>query len=257
MRIRITLLTAAAATAAVLLCGCQSVTAGSPRPQSGPASGAPAGPTPGAPAGPSPGAQPGQGSLVLPDQLDAVLPPVDQVSTVVGAPNLVVLESHKAISLIPDGFVADPTCTGAIYNAALPAYADSPEGAVRSQTMKQPDNASSPLVDQGVVMYETVQDAEDEVTSVVNGWVGCANKLVAVKTLDAPYQITWAIGTATETNGTHILVNTRSGGGWYCGRGITSRNNIVIDVLMCSPDSAAVGFQAQALAEQVAGRVPA
>jgi PknH-like extracellular domain len=257
MRTCITLLAAAAASAAMLLSACQTVTVGSPHPQSPPPPGAQAGAPPGAGAGPPATTPPGQGPLVLPDQLDAVLPPVDAVSTVVGAPNLVVLESHKATALIPDGFVSDPACTGAIYNASLPAYADSPEGAVRSQTMKQPDSATSPLVDQGVVQYETVQDAQDEVTSVVNGWGACANKLVSVKTLDAPYQITWAIGTATESNGTHILVNTRSGGGWYCGRGITSRNNLVIDVLMCSPDSAAVGFQAQALADQVAGRVPA
>lgn len=204
-------------------------------------------PPPPAPAGP----------LVQPDQLKGLMPDAGAVSAAVNVPNLGPSESHDSLDLLPDDYASDMTCVGAVADAAIQLYSESPVVLVRTQDYAPADGSGSFSAITSAILYETVQDAQDQVGATVTGWHACAGKSVQVKTVPPA---TFAIGTAAEAAGVHTVVNNRTapaGTPWACGRGITARNNVVIDLTVCGADPTAVGAYASALVNQIAGKVPA
>lgn len=191
------------------------------------------------------------------DQLKSVMAEPNQVSAAVNVPNLGVSESHDSLSLLPDDYVSDMTCVGAVADAAIQPYAESPVVLVRTQDYAPPDGSAGFSAIASAILYENAQDAQDQVTATVKGWQGCAGKSVQVKTVPPA---TYAIGTPAVTGGVQTLVNNRTAPpepGGACGRGITFRSNVVVDVTVCGGDPASVGPNAAAVANLIAGRVPA
>jgi hypothetical protein len=200
---------------------------------------------------------PPAGPLVQPDQLKALMPDATAVISAVNVPNLGPSESHDSLDLLPDDYASDMTCVGAVADAAIQPYSESPVVLVRTQDYAPTDGSGTFSAITSAILYETVQDAQDQVTAIVNGWQACAGKSVQVKTVPPA---TYTIGTQSGAGGVHTLVNNRTappGPGWACGRGITSRNNVVIDLTVCGSDPAAVGPDAAALVNQIAAKVPA
>lgn len=208
------------------------------------------------PSAPAPPPAPA-GPLVQPDQLKGLMPDAAAVSTAVNVPNLGPSESHDSLDLLPDDYASDMTCVGAVADAAIQPYSETPVVLVRTQDFAPADGSGSFSAITSAILYETAQDAQDQVAATVQGWQGCAGKAVQVKTVPPA---TFAIGTATDTAGVHTVVNNRSappGPPWACGRGITARNNVVIDLTVCGADPAALGAGAAALVNLIAGKVPA
>jgi PknH-like extracellular domain len=236
----------------VLMAGCESKVTGSAHPASGASPAAATSPAPVSPPTMTAPAAP----LVSHQQLSGLLPSPEQIEATVGTPNMVVAESHNTIGLIPDDYLSDMSCSGSIGDGTLPAYDDSPYLRVRIQDYKQPDS-DSPLVTESAVLYQNVQDAQDQATAVVNGWAACANKVLEAK--KPKTTVSFLIGSGVEFGGAHTMTYTRMVPGWNCGRGIASRNNVVVDVTACSATDSAevVGLHAQALIAQIAQRVPA
>ncbi len=206
---------------------------------------------------PAPAPPPPAGPLVQLDQLKAVLPDPGQVSAAVNVPNLGISESHDALDLLPDDYASDMACVGAISDAAIQPYAETPVVLVRTQNYAPANGSGSLLATASAVLYETVQDAQDQVTATVNAWHGCAGKPIQVKTVPPS---TFTIGAASLTGAVNTVVNSRPappGPAWACARGVTARNNVVIDLTVCAGDPAAVGAGAAALANQIAAKVPA
>ncbi|WP_020101355.1 sensor domain-containing protein [Mycobacterium sp. 360MFTsu5.1] len=231
--------------------GCQSGDAGSPATTSTTtstsASTAPPPPLPPPPAGP----------LVQVPQLKGLMPDPGQVSAAVNVPNLGISESHDSLDLLPDDYASDMTCVSALSDAAIQPYSETPVVLVRTQDYAPADGSGTFLATVSAVLYETAQDAQDLVTSTVNAWHGCAGKQIQVK-MATP--ATFTVGTASVAGGVNTVVNNRTappGPGWACGRGITARNNVVIDLTVCGSDPAAVGAGATALVNQIVAKVPA
>lgn len=191
------------------------------------------------------------------DQLKGLMPEANQVSAAVNVPNLGISESHDSLSLLPDDYVSDMTCVGAVADAAIQPYSESPVVLVRTQDYAPADGSARFSAITSAILYETAQDARDQVTATTNGWQGCSGKSVQVKTVPPA---TYVIGAPAAAGDVQTLVNNRTvppEPGGNCGRGIGSRSNVVIDVTVCGGDPAAVGANAAALVNLIAGKVPA
>lgn len=256
MRTRVILACGVAAVIVVPSAGCQSGDSGSPAPAGSSSSSTAAPTTTATPPPTSSAPPPPAGPLVQMEQLTGLLPSAAEAGAAVNIPNLSATESHDTLSLLPDDYVSDMSCVGAIADAAIQPYSDSPVVRVRTQNYAPGDGSNSATVITSAILYETVQDARDMVAATVAGWQACAGKSVQVKTMPAPS--TFAIGTAAATGDLHTLIDTRTAPpDFSCGRGITSRNNVVIDLTVCGKDPAAVGAGTQAALGQIAAKVPA
>lgn len=190
-------------------------------------------------------------------QLKGLMPDPGQVSSAVNVPNLGISESHDSLDLLPDDYASDMTCVSALSDAAIQPYAETPVVLVRTQDYAPADGSGTFLATVSVVLYEAVQDAQDQAAATVNAWHGCAGKQIQVKMVSPA---TFTVGTASVAGAVNTVVNNRTappGPAWACGRGITARNNVVIDLTVCGSDPAAVGASAVALVNQVVAKVPA
>ncbi|TLH56922.1 sensor domain-containing protein [Mycolicibacterium aubagnense] len=204
-----------------------------------------------------PSPPPPPGPLVQMDQLKGLMPEANQVSATVNVPNLGISESHDSLSLLPDDYVSDMTCVGAVADAAIQPYSESPVVLVRTQDYAPADGSARFSAITSAILYETAQDARDQVTATTKGWQGCSGKSVQVKTVPPA---TYVIGAPAAAGDVQTLVNNRTvppEPGGNCGRGISSRSNLVIDVTVCGGDPAVVGATAAALVNLIAGKVPA
>ncbi|MUL49544.1 sensor domain-containing protein [Mycobacterium sp. CBMA293] len=255
MRTRTILTLGVAAVIVAPSASCQYTDSGSPRPAASSSSSS-ARPTDTGTLSPAPSTPaPAAGPLVQMDQLKGLLPSASEVSAAVNVPNLAISESHDALSLLPDDYVSDMSCVGAIADAAIQPYSETPVVSVRSQDYTPADGSNSLTVITSAVLYEAAQDALDQVAATVTGWHACAGKSVQVKSTPTS---TFTIGTEVVTNDLHTLTDTGTAPpDWSCGRGITSRNNVVIDLTVCGKDAAAVRANAQGLLSQISSKVPA
>lgn len=257
MRTRTIMTVSAAVIIVVPSASCQSADTGGPTAATSSTSASSAVATTSPPIPPPPPPPPPAGPPVQLDQLKGLMPDAGQVSSAVGVPNLGISESHDNLSLLPDDYASDMTCVGALADAAIQPYSESPVVLVRTQDYAPTDGSGSFSAITSAILYETVQDAQDQVTATVNAWHGCVGKPIQVKTASPA---TFTVGAASVAGAVNTVVNNRTappGPAWACGRGITARNNVVIDLTVCGSDPAAVGAGTVALVNQIAGKVPA
>mgnify|MGYP000405621848 FL=1 len=185
------------------------------------------------------------------------MPDADEVGTAVKVLDLGISESHDSLRLLPDDYTSDMRCVGAVADAAIAPYSEGPVVLARTQDHAPTDHSGSFSANTSAILYETAQDAQDQVAATTDAWQGCAGKSIQVKT-EPP--VTYVIGAQTLLGGVPILVNNRTAPeepAWACGRGITSRSNVVIDLTVCGSDPGAVGADAAALVGLIVAKVPA
>ena len=122
------------------------------------------------------------------------------------------------------------------------------------QSLKEP---SDPLhlarvVDQVVVNFPTADLASDFVNNQKTQWAGCSNARFTVMEADTPTLT--SLSSFHDSDGILSITATPQGAeGWACGRALTVRNNIVVDVAACDHEKQET--EAIAIAKQIAEKV--
>jgi hypothetical protein len=109
--------------------------------------------------------------------------------------------------------------------------------------------------EQAVVAFSDADKALQFADNQVGSWKGCAGKTIHMQVNGNP--VSWTFGALAEVNALPVLFRTQEGGnGFACAHTMTARVNIVIDLAVCSADTAAVTGQAAALATAITDRIP-
>jgi hypothetical protein len=137
--------------------------------------------------------------------------------------------------------------------AQAQVYANSGFMAERDQTLnRQEGDNLTHFVEQAVVLFPTAKQASAFFTAAAQQWPAC-HEYTHVQS-----KTRWTVGAMANTNGVLSTVSTLQdppATGWKaCGRALTAKNNVVIDVNTCSvdPKNSAVD-----IANQIAAKVPA
>ncbi|OBA82946.1 hypothetical protein A9W99_09265 [Mycobacterium sp. 1164966.3] len=182
-----------------------------------------------------------KGFLLAPEQINAVM----------GATDMKVTNSRDAMS--DDSATMSPKECLAIDGAAqAQVYASSGFMAERDQTLNRQDgNNLTHFAEQAVVLFPTAKKAGEFFSTAAQQWQACREYThVQSKTR-------WVVEAISNTDGVLSTVTTLQdppATGWKaCGRALTAKNNVIIDVNTCSvePKNSAVD-----IAKQIAARVP-
>lgn len=177
------------------------------------------------------------GLLLTPEQIDAAM----------GAEGMTV--TGTASELPDDSATMEPAECLALDGAAQAnVYADSGFTTMRRVTLNNGDNFTH-YADQNVVLFPDAEQARAFFDASVQQWPQCH----AYSHVQSGTQ--WDVGAISNRDGMLSVVNTQREareGGWACGRALTARINVIVDVNTCSanPDGTAV-----AIADQIATRV--
>jgi len=134
--------------------------------------------------------------------------------------------------------------------AEAPVYADSGYWAERDQSLNNGDNFTHYLK-QAVVLFPTVEKAGVFFDASAQRWPVCRQYT------HTQSESQWSVGQISNTNGTLSTTATQqnaSAPGWACGRALTLRNNVMIDINTCSANPA---DSASKIANQIAANVTA
>ena len=181
-----------------------------------------------------------KGFLLAPEQINAVM----------GSTDMKVTNSRTAMS--DDSATMTPReCLAIDGSAQAQVYANSGFMAERDETLnRQEGDNLTHFVEQAVVLFPTAKEAGDFFTASARQWQACHDYThVQSKTH-------WTVGAISNTNGvlstTSTLQDPPATGWKACGRALTVKNNVVIDVNTCSvdPKNSAVD-----IANQIAAKV--
>ena len=184
--------------------------------------------------------------------LDGLLLSPEQVNTAMGATEMAVTKTHTSMS--DDSATMEPKeCLAVDGSAQAQVYANSGFMAERDQTLdRQEGDNLTHFVEQAVVLFPTAKQASDFFTASAQQWQACHDYThIQSKTQ-------WTVGATSNTNGVlstiSTLQNPPSTGWKACGRALTAKNNVIVDVNTCSvdPKNSAVD-----IANQIAAKVPA
>ncbi len=187
---------------------------------------------------------------VAEDALKGLLLTPDQVNPVMEVTEMKVTGSHDALS--DDSATMEPRECLAVDGAAqAQVYAGSGFTAVREQTLSDgEDNAH--FVDQAVVLFPTAKQAAAFFDASAKQWPACHEYTHTQSGSQ------WTTGPISNANGVLSTVATQRDAGaspWGgCGRALTVRNNVAVDVNTCSTDPKDT---AVVIATQIAAKVPA
>jgi hypothetical protein len=179
-----------------------------------------------------------------------LLPP-EQINAVMGTSDMKVTNSRTALS--DDSATMTPKECLAIDGAAqAQVYADSDFVAVRDQTLNRQDGDNlTHFAEQALVLFRAAKKAAEFFAASAQQWQACHDYThIQSKTH-------WTVGAISNANGVLSTVSTLQdppSTGWKaCGRALTVKNNVLIDVNTCSvdPKSSAVD-----IANQIAAKVP-
>jgi PknH-like extracellular domain len=175
----------------------------------------------------------------------------EQINTVLEATDMKVTNSRDTMS--DDSATMTPRECLAIDGAAqAQVYAGSGFIGERDFTLNRQDGDNlTHFAEQAVVLFSSPKQAGDFFNASVQQWQGCREYThVQSKTR-------WIVGAISNANGvlstTSTLQDAPSTGWKACGRALTAKNNVVIDVNTCSvdPKNSAVD-----IANQIAAKVP-
>jgi eukaryotic-like serine/threonine-protein kinase len=201
--------------------------------------------------GSAPGAAPTAGAVtstsptVSPSGLLGLLLPSKQAAEIVGAPQFVVLASLGQVvddAVIDQGFGTNLDCPIGFSPAQHRFYANTGLTSARVQVLGDGNTPAMYVVQQAVISFPTADAAKKAVDGQLPQWSACANRTVTVNQPNKPPQ-RFTFGALSNDNGTLSMVDTKEDiNGWQCLRGLTTRENIVIDVNVCRPDLANQGL---------------
>ena len=176
----------------------------------------------------------------------------EQINAAMGASDMKVTNSRTAMP--DDSATMTPRECLAIDGAAqAQVYANSDFIALRDQTLnRQEGDNLTHFAEQAVVLFHTAKKAVDFFTASAQQWQSCHDYThIQSKTR-------WTVGAISNTNGVLSTIATLQdppSTGWKaCGRALTAKNNVIIDVNTCSvdPKNSAVD-----IANQIAAKVRA
>ena len=182
-----------------------------------------------------------KGFLLAPEQINAALEAADMKVT------------NSRDAMPDDSATMTPRECLAIDGAAqAQVYAGSGFIGVRDQTLnRQEGDNLTHFAEQAVVLFGSRKQAGDFFNAAVQQWQGCREYThVQSKTQ-------WTVGAISNANGVLSTVTTLQdppSTGWKaCGRALTAKNNVIVDVNTCSvdPKNSAVD-----IANQIAAKVP-
>jgi hypothetical protein len=189
---------------------------------------------------------------VMEGSLKGFLLAPEQINAVMGTTDMKVTNSRTAMS--DDSATMTPRECLAIDGAAqAQVYANSGFMAARDETLNRQDGDNlTHFTEQAVVLFPTAKQAGDFFAASAQQWPACHDYT------HVQSRTHWMVGAVANTNGvlstTSTLQDPPATGWKACGRALTVKNNVVIDVNTCSvdPKNSAVD-----IANQIAAKVPA
>jgi uncharacterized cupredoxin-like copper-binding protein len=175
----------------------------------------------------------------------------EEINAVMGTTDMKVTNSRNAMS--DDSATMTPReCLAVDGSAQAQVYANSGFMAERDETFARQDgNNLTHFAEQAVVLFPTAKQAGDFFTASAQQWQACHDYThVQSKTH-------WTVAPISNANGvlsTSSTLQDPPATGWKaCGRALTVKNNVIIDVNTCSvdPKNSAVD-----IATKIAAKVP-
>jgi PknH-like extracellular domain len=183
---------------------------------------------------------------VVESELDGLLLTPDEASAVMGAPML--LTESKAEMSDNSAIMAPQECLAIDGAAEAPVYAAGRVRAERDQSFNNGDTFTHYLK-QSVILFWYARPAIDFFEASVQQWPACHEYTHTQSGSQ------WTVGEITEADGTLSTTATQqeaAAPGWACGRALSLRNNVIVDINTCS---AAPGDSALRIAEQIGVKV--
>ena len=173
----------------------------------------------------------------------------EQVNVAMGAADMAVTTTHFEMS--DDSATMEPRECLAIDGAAqAQVYAGSGFTDERDQTLKQGDNFTDYAL-QAVVLFPSAKQANAFYEASAQQWPACRHYTHTQSGSE------WDVAPISNTDGMLSTISTQQNaqeGGWACGRALTVRNNVIVDVNTCSANPA---DSAVKIAGQIAANVEA
>jgi hypothetical protein len=162
-------------------------------------------------------------------KLDHVLLTVDELNRIVDSTRMEItseldeMNDHSAD-------VSDPDCLGAVYGAEAPVYAGTDWTAMRDQVAREPDDDNDHWVEQTVVLYPEVRNAQDLFADSSAAWQDCANAAIAVGEGD----YLWLLGDVGVGDTLITQRTTQEGAdGWACQHALSVVSNVTVEAWAC------------------------
>ncbi|MDT5258986.1 MAG: hypothetical protein QOD10_4066 [Mycobacterium sp.] len=174
----------------------------------------------------------------------------EQINAVMGSTDMKVTNSRTAMS--DDSATMTPReCLAIDGSAQAQVYANSGFMDERDQTLnRQEGDNLTHFAEQAVVLFPTAKEASDFFTASAQQWQACHDYT------HVQSRTHWTVGAISNNNGvlstTSTLQDPPATGWKACGRALTAKNNVIIDVNTCSvdPKNSAVD-----IANQIAAKV--
>lgn len=182
-------------------------------------------------------------------ELTGLLLNPDQVNAAMGTTGMAVTSQQDAMS-DNSATMAPPECLVIDGAAEASVYADSGYWAERDQSLNNGDKFTQYLK-QAVVLFPRIEVADAFFNASAQRWPACREY---THTQSGTH---WTVGPIANVDGTLSVIATEQNAaapGWGCGRALTHRNNIIVDVNTCS---AAPADSAVKIAKQLADKVTA
>jgi PknH-like extracellular domain len=180
--------------------------------------------------------------LLAPEQINAVMQTTDMKVT----------NSRTAMS-DDSATMAPKECLVIDGAAQAQVYANSGFTAERDQTLnRQEGDNLTHFAEQALVLFPTAKQASDFFTASAQQWQAC-HEYTHIQS-----KTRWTVGAIANANGVLSTISTLQdppATGWKaCGRALTAKNNVIIDVNTCSVDPKNSAVE---IANQIAAKVPA
>ncbi|OBA93245.1 hypothetical protein A5662_20180 [Mycobacteriaceae bacterium 1482268.1] len=180
--------------------------------------------------------------------LDGLLLTPEQINAAMGATEMVVTKSQNSMS--DDSATMEPReCLAVDGSAQAAVYNGSGFSAERGQTLQDGDNFAHYVL-QAVVLFPGAKLAKEFFAASTQQWPAC-HQYTHLQS-----DSRWVVGPVSNTNGMLSTAATQQDAkapGWGCGRALTIRNNVVVDVNTCSANPA---DSAVNIANQIAAKIP-
>ncbi|WP_156686765.1 sensor domain-containing protein [Mycobacterium sp. Marseille-P9652] len=183
-------------------------------------------------------------------RLDSYLVGAEDVGAIVGEPNLVVSEKASAMRS-PRWALSNPDCLGAYEPMADAAYKGSGYTAVAGQAVHSPGEEPAHRIFESVVAFPSADKAGAFVQGSADRWKACAGQMVTTTYGGKTYG--WKFDALDGTPPRIAQQRTQADGTRICHHVLRAASAVVIDVLLCGPDSEA--GQAGRIAEQISAKV--
>ncbi|HEV7851448.1 MAG TPA: sensor domain-containing protein [Mycobacterium sp.] len=173
----------------------------------------------------------------------------EQVNFAMGTAGMAVTNQQASMS-DNSATMAPPECLAIDGAAEAPVYADSGYWAERDQSLNNGDKFTHYLK-QALVLFPTIEKAGAFFDASAERWPACRGYTHTQSGTQ------WSVGQISNADGALSVTATEQDAaapGWGCGRALTHRNNIIVDVNTCSADPA---DSAVKIAEQLAANVTA